>query len=179
MASVRAREKPHPAPGARHRGSTAVTAYGARGRAVPGRSAHGGRERAMTRKIISTLHNILNYAISQDWVATNSARGIRVIGPRDEGSKRVVAPSKAVVAKLLEAANDDLRIRILFAASTGLRAGEQGAVRWADINFEKRELRVVRRVDAYGDVGAPKSMAGVRTVPLSNALVRALKAWRL
>jgi integrase len=28
-----------------------------------------------TRKVLSTLHGILEYAISQDWVATNAARG--------------------------------------------------------------------------------------------------------
>jgi integrase len=36
-----------------------------------------------------------------------------------------------------------------------------------------------RRVDAYGEEGAPKSAAGVRTVPLSNQLVAMLKAWKL
>jgi hypothetical protein len=37
------------------------------------------------RKILATLHGALEYAISQDWTATNAAHGIRVIGPRDEG----------------------------------------------------------------------------------------------
>jgi integrase len=46
-----------------------------------------------TRKILATLHSALAYAISQDWVATNAAHGIRVIGPRDEGSKKVALPS--------------------------------------------------------------------------------------
>jgi hypothetical protein len=32
------------------------------------------------RKIIATLHSALEYAISQDWVATNAAHGVRVIG---------------------------------------------------------------------------------------------------
>ncbi len=47
-----------------------------------------------TRKILATLHSALAYAISQDWVATNAAHGTRVIGPRDEGSKKIVPPSK-------------------------------------------------------------------------------------
>jgi integrase len=34
------------------------------------------------RKILATLHSVLEYAISQDWVATNAARGVKVIGPR-------------------------------------------------------------------------------------------------
>jgi integrase len=47
------------------------------------------------------------------------------------------------------------------------------------VNFDKRELRIKRRVDAYGEEGAPKSTDGVRTVPLSAQLVSALKAWKL
>jgi integrase len=45
--------------------------------------------------------------------------------------------------------------------------------------FHAGELRISRRVDAYGEEGAPKSTAGIRTVPLSAQLVSALKAWKL
>ena len=68
---------------------------------------------------------------------------------------------------------------LIFAASTGARAGEQWAARWQDVNFDKGELRISRRVDAYGEEGTPKSTAGVRTVPLSAQLVSALKAWKV
>ena len=40
-------------------------------------------------------------------------------------------------------------------------------------------MNISRRVDAYGDVGSPKSTAGVRTVPLSSQMVAMLKAWKL
>jgi len=132
-----------------------------------------------TRKILATLHSALEYAISQDWIATNAARGIRVIGPRDEGSKKIVPPSKEAMRALLDAASADLRIMLLFAATTGARAGEQWAVRWRDIDLDKGKLNITRRVDAYGEEGAPKSAAGVRTVPLSNQLIAKLKAWKL
>src|SRR5438874_9598622 len=49
---------------------------------------------ATARKILATLHSVIEYAISQDWVATNAARGVRVIGSRGEGSKKIVPPSK-------------------------------------------------------------------------------------
>ena len=68
---------------------------------------------------------------------------------------------------------------LLFAASTGTRAGEQWAARWRDVDLESGKLRIGRRVDAYGEEGAPKSAAGVRTVPLSNQLTAMLKAWKL
>jgi integrase len=132
-----------------------------------------------TRKILATLHSALAYAITQDWVATSAAHGIRVIGPRDEGSKKITPPSKADVRTILEAADEGFRLMLLFAAATGLRAGEQWAVRWRDVDLEQGKLDVARRVDAYGQEGPPKTAAGVRTIPLSDQLVAKLKAWKL
>ena len=131
------------------------------------------------RKILATLHSALAYAVSQDWVATNAAHGTKVIGPRDEGSKKIVPPSKIDMRAILEVADLDLRVMLLFAASTGARAGEQWAVRWRDVDLDDGKLHVRRRVDAYGEEGAPKSVAGVRTVPISKQLTAMLKAWKL
>jgi integrase len=55
-------------------------------------------------------------------------------GPRNEGSKKIKPPSKPDMRIILETAEDDLRFMILFAVSTGLRAGEQWAVRWGDVD---------------------------------------------
>ena len=131
------------------------------------------------RKILATLYSILQHAISEDWMATNSAQGIRVIGPRGEGSKKIIPPSKAAMRALIEAADDNLRLMLIFAASTGTRAGEQWAARWSDLDFDHDELNISRRVDVYGDEGAPKSTAGIRAVPLSGQLISMLKAWKL
>jgi integrase len=152
------------------------------------------------RKIIATLHSALEYAIGQDWISVNAAHGIRVIGPRDEGSKKIVPPLKDAMRALLAAARAEderrvagkqdgrrpgtgeeapLALALTFAASTGARAGEQWAVRWGDIGFDTGELRIARRVDVYREEGAPKSAAGVRTVPLSASLVATLREWKL
>jgi len=132
-----------------------------------------------SRKILSTLHGVLEYSIGQDWIAANAAHCVRVIGPRGEGSEKIIPPSKEELWRIINAAPEWLRLMIIFAASTGVRAGEQWAVRWWDIDFEKAELRIRCRVDAYGEEGAPKSTAGVRTIRLSDRLVSALKAWKL
>lgn len=132
-----------------------------------------------TRKILATLHSVLEYAISQDWIAANPARAVKVIGPRNEGSKKIVPPTKAELSRVIGTANPSLRLMLLFAASTGARAGEQWAARWSDVDFDKAQLRISRRVDAYGEEGPPKTAAGIRTVPLSAQLISALKAWKL
>jgi integrase len=83
------------------------------------------------------------------------------------------------VRALLDAAEADLRLVLMFAASTGVRAGEQWAVRWRDVDLDNGELNIRRRVDAYGEEGAPKTLAAVRTIPLSNQLTVLLKEWKL
>jgi len=102
-----------------------------------------------------------------------------VIGPRGEGSRKIVPPSKVDLKRILNAADEGVRLMLIFAASTGVRAGEQWAARWQDVDFDRCELRISRRVDAYGEEGAPKSAAGVRTMPLSAQLVAVLKAWKV
>jgi integrase len=131
------------------------------------------------RKILATLHGVLEYAISQDWIATNAAHGVKVIGPRGEGTRKVVPPSKDDLRIIIDAADPVTRLMLIFAASTGARAREQWAARWKDVDLDKGGLRISRRVDVYGEEGAPKTAAGMRMVPLSAPLVSALKAWKL
>jgi hypothetical protein len=47
------------------------------------------------------LHTVLEYAVSQDWIAANPARAVKVIGPRNEGSKKIVPPHKAELSRII------------------------------------------------------------------------------
>src|SRR5207253_1234036 len=76
------------------------------------------------RKILATLQLLLNHAISRDLVAINAAKNVAVIGRRDEGSKKIVPPTKDGMRRLIEVADVDFRVKLLFACATGVRAGE-------------------------------------------------------
>jgi integrase len=132
-----------------------------------------------TRKVLATLHAALEFAIGRDWVATNAAHAVKVIGARDEGAKKIVPPSKDALKAILEKAPPELRLKIMFAALTGLRASEQWGLKWADLDFDAGFVSVSQRIDSYGNEGPTKSKAGVREVPLSDALVRNLKEHKL
>ena len=132
-----------------------------------------------TRKILGTLSVALEYAISRDLVAVNPAKGVKVIGRRDEGSKKIVPPSKDAMRRLIEAAGPDFRLKLIVASATGLRAGEFHALRWRHFNFAEQEVTIEARVDAYGDEDVTKTAAGMRTLPLSMAVVNALKEWKI
>ncbi|MEQ8251887.1 MAG: site-specific integrase [Oceanibaculum nanhaiense] len=131
------------------------------------------------RKILGTLQLILEYAISRDMLATNPARGVKVIGRRDEGPRKIVPPSKEVLRRLIEVADEDFRLVLIFASATGLRAGELHALRWRHIDLARGEVTVETRVDAYGQEDVTKTAAGMRTVPLGAAVVAMLKQWKL
>lgn len=131
------------------------------------------------RKILSTLQQIVGNAVSLDWVAINVAKGVKVIGRRDESARKIVPPSKEAMRALLAVADQDFRVKLAFASSTGVRAGELHALRWHHIDFTRAEVRIETRVDSYGDEDVTKTVAGMRTIPLSQQLVLMLKEWKL
>lgn len=133
---------------------------------------------ATTRKIIAMLQVMLAYGISIDLLAFNAAENVEVIGRRDEGSKRITPPSKDVMRAIIALADEKFRVELIFAAATGLRAGELHALRWRHIDFERREVSVESRVDPYGAEDIPKTIAGVRSVPLGENTLAVLRAWR-
>jgi integrase len=132
-----------------------------------------------SRKVIATLHGILEYAIGRDLIAVNAARGVKVIGRRDEGARKIVPPTKDAMRALIEAADPDLRVKLIVASATGLRAGEFHALRWRHLDLDSGEMTVETRVDAYGDEDVTKTAAGMRNIPIGQGVVTVLKAWKL
>jgi integrase len=132
-----------------------------------------------TRKILSTLQQMLQHSIGCDMVAINVARGVKVIGRRDEGARKIIPPAKEAMRALLAVADEDFRVRLAFASATGVRAGELHALRWHHIDFGGSEVKIETRVDAYGDEDVTKTAAGMRTIPVSQPLILMLKEWKL
>jgi len=132
-----------------------------------------------TRKILSTLQQLLQHAISRDMIGVNVARGVKVIGRRDEGARKIVPPTKEAMRALLAVADEDFRVKLAFASSTGVRAGELHALRWPHFDLVKGEVKIETRVDAYGEEDVTKTAAGMRIIPLAQPLVLMLKAWKL
>lgn len=140
------------------------------------------------RRVTGALSRCLQFAVGQDMVANNAAKGVRVTAPRGAGNGKVVPPTKEEFAAILKAADDfppirskqppALALRIRFAARTGLRASEQWALRWSHFDLENALVTVSARVDAFGQIDTTKTEAGQRKVPIGKALVADLKAWR-
>lgn len=143
------------------------------------------RSPAMTRKAVRALSMILNVAMERGKVAQNVAASVKVeVSGRDRKAKTIVPP-KAHLRALIEAAdaiaNDDPRLGALLriAMFAGLRSSELRGLTWADIDLADQTICVSQRADRWNDIGAPKSDAGHRTVPIGPALALALKQWKL
>ena len=132
-----------------------------------------------TRKIIAMLRVMFRFCVGTDLLAINPATDVEVIAPRSDDAKQIVPPDKEIMRELIALADGDFAMLLGFAAATGVRAGELYALRWKHINFARRELRIQTRVDPYGQEDVPKTVAGIRTIPIADSLCLSLKEWRL
>jgi integrase len=148
------------------------------------------RSPALVKKVRGSLGAILSDAQERGLVARNVVRELR--STRRRGKERradrrqkgklkvgVDIPAPKEIKAIIEAAEGRWRPFFLTAIFTGLRASELRGLRWADVDLKKGELNVTQRADAYQEIGAPKSEAGHRTVPLTPKLVRVLTEWKL
>lgn len=83
------------------------------------------------------------------------------------------------VEALLRAVPDDPlgraeRVIYLTAAITGMRQGELFALRWRDVDWTARRIRV-RRNYVRGEFGTPKSKRSSRSVPLASRVASELE----
>lgn len=142
------------------------------------------RSRAMASKAVRALSMIIGEAQRRGLVNQNVAHGVTVKrSTRDK--RKAVIPPKAHLKALLEAAdrmeNEDPRmpslIRVVMFA--GLRSSELRGLPLSAANLDGGGLTVSQRADRWGEIGAPKSEAGHRTIPIGPSLVSMLRRWKL
>lgn len=138
--------------------------------------------RAMARKVLASLKSILGEAQRRGLVAHNAAQPVKVdLKKRDKG-KLVVGrdiPSKEEVQKILSESSGRWRPFFVVAIFTGMRASELRGLTWDDVDFTRKVIRVSQRANLWGEIGAPKSAAGSREIPMTPMVANALKEWRL
>ncbi|MBJ7408771.1 MAG: site-specific integrase [Phenylobacterium sp.] len=140
-----------------------------------------GRSVKTAREIRGTLISLLDFARRDYGMGANPARGVAVTDSRNAKSKRrIVVPPKRLIASLLGEATGFLRVAIMVAAYSGIRAGEQWALRWKHVDWHRGYLRINTRVDAWGyeDGQGAKTESGNREIPLSSQLLDILRVWR-
>jgi len=123
------------------------------------------------------LHNLmseaLGTAVSWNYLGDNIVRGVKM--PERALKRPHQFLNLDEVKRLISVCKDPTRTIVLLATMTGLRIGEIVALRWGRINFTQETL-VVAETCYMGHFGTPKTRASRREVPLSRAVVEALKA---
>jgi integrase len=140
------------------------------------------RSRTMARKVLASLKSILGEAQRRGLVAQNAAQPVKVeVRKRDQGKLAVGRdiPSKEEVQTMLARADGRWRPLLVTAIFTGMRSSELRGLSWIDVDFEQKLIHVRQRADHWGEMGAPKSAAGDRKIPMSPMVANALKEWRL
>jgi integrase len=158
-------------------------------------------ERPLAKKVFTSFKSMLKVAGFSHVAEGLSIGTLKRKRPIEAGRD---FPSTAEIKRLIEAAQDEIEkaehdksekaekakkrrrralkehALLLTAALTGLRASELRGLRWRDVDLKAGELHVRQRADRFNEIGAPKSDASVRIVPLDpGALTTALKAWSL
>jgi len=148
-----------------------------------------GRSPAMTKKVLTSLGSILADANERGLATRNPVRDMR--GSRNGRERRaerrqkgrleigVDIPARDEIKALVAALEPNWRPLIITAVFTGMRSSEIRGLRWQDVDFKKAEINVRQRADEFGEIGRPKSEAGVRSIPVPPLVINALKEHRL
>jgi len=146
-----------------------------------------GRQPATIKKVIGDLSSILTDAQERGLAAQNVVRSLSGRKKRREAERRqkkrlkvgVDIPTPGEIQAIIAHLNGRYRPMLLTAIFTGLRASELRGLRWEDVDLKKAEVHVRQRADRYRNIGAPKSSAGQRTIPMPPLLVNTLREWKL
>jgi integrase len=138
--------------------------------------------RPMAIRVLRSLSSLIGEAQRRGQVAQNVAQGVRVKRSSRQKAKARI-PAKTTLRALLAAAkaSDDRQAAPLamLAIFGGLRASELRGLSWRQLSLADAAVTIDQRADATGTIGAPKSQASRRTIPLPASAVYALKQWKL
>jgi integrase len=140
------------------------------------------KSRATARKILTSLKGILGEAQRRGLVAQNVAQPVKVTINRRDRRRLDIGrdiPSKEEISMMLAKVSDHWRPLVVTAVFTGMRASELRGLTWDDVDFTRRVIHVRQRANWWGEIGAPKSAAGHREIPMSPMVVNTLKEWKL
>jgi integrase len=126
------------------------------------------------------LRNAFQHAVRLQLIARNPFDSVK---PPKCGPTKVAVLDESEAAKLLRAATESpIYTPVAIALLTGLRRGEVLALRWSDIDWERRLLSVRQAIVQTKDglrFKDPKTRSSKRTVSMSPTLIDVLRKHRV
>lgn len=128
-----------------------------------------------------TLYNMLEFARENDVILNNPCkRSVKSnMGKPSQKKKALTVETQKRFLQQVKGQSYENQFR--FILQTGLRTGELVGLKWEDVNFENKTLKIERSMEyrySVGEwrVGEPKSKSGYRTIPLTDEAIRILMA---
>lgn len=135
-----------------------------------------------TKSVYRLLAAAMRFALDEGRIGRNPCRKIRM-QPDERPEQRVL--SRAEQEKIEAAAGGEKELPILLSLYTGMRLGEICALRWADIDWDRRTITVRRTVQRVAGsngaakttlmIGTPKSIYSHRVIPIPDFVLDTLR----
>ena len=126
-----------------------------------------------------TMSLLFRSAFDNEIISTNPLKGnIKSISKKEQKKIRVLTIEEQKKFLLCSSESCDYN-QYAFILQTGLRAGEMIGLKWSDVDFKSKVLRVNRTMERRNSggewaVGEPKSKSGKRCVPLTGEAIKIL-----
>jgi len=137
-----------------------------------------GVSRVLVKKIMVSLRAVLSDAVEREWIDHNVAAEVKVKRSNGRDRKRIVIPTKDEIRTIITKAPESHRVMFTIAIFTGMRISELRGLVWSAVDLDRKIVRVMQRADEFGELGAPKSRAGEREIPMAPTVVQALETWK-
>lgn len=133
----------------------------------------------------------LKYAHAKNYIAGNDFTTLITAPKTDNKPEKRQPYSEEELKQLIQCSADNpfMSAVINLEASTGMRPQELRALRWEDIDFNNKTVCIngaakicykdpINRKGKHEEIGTTKSASGIRTIPLTDSALAAIKAWR-
>ena len=150
---------------------------------------------ATIKKIKHLINQFFNYAIENGWVQLNPTIRIKIRSSNKVINNKYKALKTYEKPEFIDALHKDesnfIKPMCLMLMFSGLRIGEVIALKWCDVDFDKKTLNIERAItqevtfDAIGNIigrktviGTTKTLCSKRIIPITNYLIEVLTEWK-
>ena len=136
-----------------------------------------GLSASYVQRLHALLHNCLERAVKERLILRNPCDDC--IPPKIQKHEMQTLAQEDIHAYLREAERRGVLAMFFLELCTGLRKGELAALRWEDLNTERRTLRIDKQAVAVRGGGVkvtrPKTETSIRTLSVSKEVIRLLE----
>lgn len=139
-------------------------------------NSQAGKSESHVKKLRMVMQEMFKRARQSRLIAYDPAELLELPKTKKGTRRPITEEERKAILKVAESHRSGLWVLTLL--YTGMRPGETAALTWADIDFEKDEIRIhAAKESGSKTIKSPKTKAGIRTLPhIHGALLPKLKA---